>query len=255
MHSMTFKIRGLDCAEEVTVLQRALGPLVGGEANLAFDILNGTMTVRPGAGDSKRGSSTAGRRPHRDAGLPWQESSATARAETFWQRHGRTILCIASGLLLASGFLWHALRHGSLLDALAAGDSGGHAFPLVSILLYLGAVVSGAWFIAPKASMRLDFQTRHEPPDDGGGRRRHRHWRMVRGRDGDVSLCPGAAPGILERRARSPGDQGVSGTLAAHGPLHRSRNRAVIEKPVASRSPSGRLSWSDQAKRSPWTAW
>jgi Zn2+/Cd2+-exporting ATPase len=43
------------------------------------------------------------------------------------------------------------MRHGSVLDALAAGDSGGHTFPLVSILLYLGAVVSGAWFIAPKA--------------------------------------------------------------------------------------------------------
>ena len=46
MHSMTFKIRGLDCAEEVAVLQRAVGPVVGGEAHLAFDILNGTMTVR-----------------------------------------------------------------------------------------------------------------------------------------------------------------------------------------------------------------
>jgi Cd2+/Zn2+-exporting ATPase len=38
-----------------------------------------------------------------------------------------------------------------VLNALAAGDSGGHTFPLVSILLYLGAVVSGPWFITPKA--------------------------------------------------------------------------------------------------------
>jgi copper chaperone CopZ len=45
MQSMTFKIRGMDCAEEVAVLQRAVGPVVGGEAHLAFDILNGTMTV------------------------------------------------------------------------------------------------------------------------------------------------------------------------------------------------------------------
>ena len=68
MHSMTFKIRGLDCAEEVAVLQRAVGPVVGGEAHLAFDILNGTMTVGPGAGDGQRGGGTAGRRAHRDAG-------------------------------------------------------------------------------------------------------------------------------------------------------------------------------------------
>ena len=45
MNSITFKIRGLDCAEEVAVLQRVVGPVVGGEVHLAFDILNGTMTV------------------------------------------------------------------------------------------------------------------------------------------------------------------------------------------------------------------
>lgn len=151
MHSMTFKIRGMDCAEEVAILQRAVGPVVGGEAHLAFDILNGTMTVRLG---QERVSEAAVRQAVARTGmqaLPCQEASATACAETVWQRHGRTTLCLASGLLLASGFLWHALRHGSVLDALAAGDSGGHTFPLVSILLYLGAVVSGAWFIAPKA--------------------------------------------------------------------------------------------------------
>ena len=151
MHSMTFKIRGLDCAEEVAVLQRAVGPVVGGEAHLAFDILNGTMTVDLA---QETISEAAVRQAVARTGmqaLPWQEASATARAETVWQRHGRTTLCIASGFLLASGFLWHALRHGSVLDALAAGDSAGHTFPLVSILLYLGAVVSGAWFIAPKA--------------------------------------------------------------------------------------------------------
>src|SRR5215510_3273930 len=151
MPSMTFKIRGLDCAEEVTVLQRAVGPVMGGEAHLAFDILNGTMTVDLA---QETVSEAAVRQAVARTGiqaLPWQEASATPRAETAWQRHGRTILCVASGLLLASGFLWHAMRHGSVLDTLAAGDSGGHTFPLVSILLYLGAVVSGAWFIAPKA--------------------------------------------------------------------------------------------------------
>lgn len=41
----TFKVEGLDCAEEVAVLRRELGPLVGGADNLAFDVLNGRMTV------------------------------------------------------------------------------------------------------------------------------------------------------------------------------------------------------------------
>ena len=40
-----FKIRGMDCAEEVAVLKDVVGPVVGGAANLSFDILNGRMTV------------------------------------------------------------------------------------------------------------------------------------------------------------------------------------------------------------------
>ena len=44
-HNRAYKVRGLDCAEEVAVLKQAVGPLVGGEDRLAFDVLNGRMTV------------------------------------------------------------------------------------------------------------------------------------------------------------------------------------------------------------------
>lgn len=40
-----YRIRGLDCAEEVAALKRDLGPLVGGHANLEFDVLCGKLTV------------------------------------------------------------------------------------------------------------------------------------------------------------------------------------------------------------------
>lgn len=42
---MVLKIKGLDCAEEVAILKREVGPLVGGEAHLAFNILGGQMTI------------------------------------------------------------------------------------------------------------------------------------------------------------------------------------------------------------------
>lgn len=42
---------GLDCAEEVSVLRLAVGPLVGGADRLAFDILNGRMTIAKEARD------------------------------------------------------------------------------------------------------------------------------------------------------------------------------------------------------------
>jgi len=43
--ALSFKVQGLDCAEEVAVLRGEVGPLVGGGENLAFDVLNGRMTV------------------------------------------------------------------------------------------------------------------------------------------------------------------------------------------------------------------
>jgi hypothetical protein len=43
--SRIYKVHGLDCAEEVVLLKRAVGPLVGGEDRLSFDVLNGRMFV------------------------------------------------------------------------------------------------------------------------------------------------------------------------------------------------------------------
>ncbi len=43
--NIVLKIQGMDCAEEVTILKREIGPLVGGDSHLSFDILKGQMTV------------------------------------------------------------------------------------------------------------------------------------------------------------------------------------------------------------------
>ena len=43
--ALQLKIHGMDCAEEVATLKREIGPLVGGEDRLSFDILRGRMTV------------------------------------------------------------------------------------------------------------------------------------------------------------------------------------------------------------------
>ena len=54
----SFRVQGLDCAEEVAVLRREVGPLVGDEGNLAFDVLNGRMTILESIGCGR----TPGRR-------------------------------------------------------------------------------------------------------------------------------------------------------------------------------------------------
>ena len=45
--ALQFRIDGMDCMEEVTVLRSGLAALVGGEDRLSFDVLNRKMMVRP----------------------------------------------------------------------------------------------------------------------------------------------------------------------------------------------------------------
>lgn len=53
VQKMQFKIAGMDCVEEVTVLKKELGHLVGGEESLSFDVLNEIMTVTGGMAASE----------------------------------------------------------------------------------------------------------------------------------------------------------------------------------------------------------
>jgi Cd2+/Zn2+-exporting ATPase len=80
---------------------------------------------------------------------PWSEGDGEPAEEGFWQRRGRTLMCWASGALLALGFGLQSLLAGGPLAALTAG--AGHALPPWVILCYLGAAVTGGWYVFPKA--------------------------------------------------------------------------------------------------------
>lgn len=43
--TLLFRVEGLDCKNEVAALKREIGPLVGGDAWLMFDVTKGLMTV------------------------------------------------------------------------------------------------------------------------------------------------------------------------------------------------------------------
>ena len=44
--TLSFRVHGMDCAEEVGLLRQELAPLVGGEEQLAFDLMRARLTVR-----------------------------------------------------------------------------------------------------------------------------------------------------------------------------------------------------------------
>jgi Cd2+/Zn2+-exporting ATPase len=45
--ALLFRVEGLDCKNEIAILKREIGPLVGSEAWLSFDTAKGLMTVAP----------------------------------------------------------------------------------------------------------------------------------------------------------------------------------------------------------------
>jgi Zn2+/Cd2+-exporting ATPase len=153
-----FKVAGMDCADETNALREAVGVL-SGIGDVRFNLLNGTMTVTveeasvddreivaavKGAGMDARPAANA------DPGV------SPPAAAGFWPTHGRALLCAASGIAVAAGFLSHWFFHGSLLDALSeGGGSESHAFPALSIGLYLAGVIAGGWFVFPKAASAL----------------------------------------------------------------------------------------------------
>ena len=138
-----FKIRGMDCAEEVAILKREIGPLVGGEDRLSFDILKARMTVQA-PGVEEKDIVSAVERTGMQAQV-WKEGTEDLEPEGVWQRRGRTMMTVASGLATLGGFAAHAGLAGSWSAAV----------PLAAKALYTVAIVTGAWYVLPKAWLAL----------------------------------------------------------------------------------------------------
>jgi len=142
----------MDCAEEVAVLKREVGPVVGGEDRLAFDILNGKMTVQPPIAEVTpetiiRAVAHTGMRAE-----VWRDTEREIAKGGSWQRHGRTITTIASGVLALIGFVVHVVLAGGISAAIGSEGLGiVHQVPLAARVPYLLAVLAALWYILPKA--------------------------------------------------------------------------------------------------------
>lgn len=148
---VSFRVHGMDCADEVAILRRVVEPLVKEPERLSFDILRGKMTVAPGepiVGPSQ--IAEAVNRTGMRAEI-WREERPKASG-SFWERRKRVALTAASGILALVAFANHALSVGPLA-ALGSEGTGlaEERVPLVSVALYVAAILSGGWFIVPRA--------------------------------------------------------------------------------------------------------
>ncbi|WP_417850244.1 heavy metal translocating P-type ATPase [Thalassoglobus sp.] len=135
---MQLRIRGMDCAEEVTLLKRELLPMVGSEERLGFDVLNGKLVVERPAEVSEADILSAIERTGLKA-EPWQDKSQSRDDLSFWQRHQRLVLTAVSGVCGLAG----------LVVQLVAGESA--VVPVTAIALYSTGIAAGLLMVLPKA--------------------------------------------------------------------------------------------------------
>jgi Cd2+/Zn2+-exporting ATPase len=145
----------MDCAEEVAILKREVGPLVGGADRLAFDLINARMIVGAAIDDdaviravAKTGMSAERWRPE-----------AVGRAERDGRARLRTLLTVVSGVATIAGALILASA-GGWRAVLAHEATGAERIPILAILAFLVAVGTAFWLVVPRAWLAL---TRRAP--------------------------------------------------------------------------------------------
>jgi Zn2+/Cd2+-exporting ATPase len=112
---MTFKIEGLDCAEEVATLKSAIGPIVGGSDKLVFDILNGRMTLLPDAESVSEKTIIKAVAATGMKATRWQAGQAQADVKQL--HRSKTVYTTLSGLFIIVGMLIHIAMAGGFTDA------------------------------------------------------------------------------------------------------------------------------------------
>ncbi|RMH48630.1 MAG: cation-translocating P-type ATPase [Alphaproteobacteria bacterium] len=133
----------------MAILTRVLGPVVGGEEHLAFDIINGRMTVLDTATavdeqEILRQVASTGM-----TASPWDSERAEADQAAHLRRQGR--FTALSGAFWAAGLVWHIAETGLGGAVRLFAGHGQTPMPVPEAALFLVAVLAGVWQVAPKA--------------------------------------------------------------------------------------------------------
>lgn len=156
----TYKVRGLDCAEEVAVLKQAVGPLVGGADRLAFDVLNGRMTVATDEREVVDETIFKAVAATGMSAVPWTSDAKTDDADN--HRRQQVLFTAGSGIALLIGFALHVVVAGGFAPAWRLlGSHVSASMPWAEIAAYLAAALLGARFVVVKGW----FAARNLRPD------------------------------------------------------------------------------------------
>ena len=106
----SFQVSGLDCAEEVAILNKVVGPKIGGAEHLAFDVINGRMTILDSARKVSDGEVAELVASTGMTAKPWDAENASVDQAAHLAR--QRLFTALSGGFWAAGFLWHIIETG-----------------------------------------------------------------------------------------------------------------------------------------------
>ena len=145
----SFHVSGLDCAEEVSILNRVVGPEVGGAEYLAFDVINARMTVLEGGENPSSDQIIDAVATTGMTAKLWDAEDASADQAAHLKT--QKLFTALSGGLWGAGFLYHIVETGIGGAIGIFAGHGGSAMPPVEVALFAGAILFGVWLVAPKA--------------------------------------------------------------------------------------------------------
>lgn len=146
------RVNGLDCADEVAILRREIGPFVGGEDNLIFDVLKSRMTVSDDAPPLSVDEIIAAVARTGMTAEEWHAEKENSSYASDQHRREQVWFTSLSGLFVVAGFAIHVWLTGSFSEALR--PLVGHdvqALPLLEVFAYAIAISFGVRFVIPKA--------------------------------------------------------------------------------------------------------
>ena len=149
---LDYRVEGLDCNEEATLLRDALGGREGVH-RVSFHVVDGRMTVDAETDTFGRDQVAAAVSRLGMRAEPWDTAP---RVESWWEAHGRHALVATSGLALSGGLVLHiVVAGGGVAETLLAHAHGAHGVDRTVVLLLLLGIVAGLFHSAPKAVASL----------------------------------------------------------------------------------------------------
>lgn len=144
----SFKVIGLDCAEEINLLTKTLRGKLG-IVKLDFDVLNARMTVHMEPEmvtpeDVVKFVASTGMKA-----IVWADHHLLEK-QTFWEKYGRLLLAVISFGFLIAAVCFHYQLHHDIIDIFWVSKPHGRPPAFIDRLYFL-AIITGGWFILPKA--------------------------------------------------------------------------------------------------------